>query len=65
MLGEYTSLAMALPVSTLIGYAMGYGLDKLFGTHFLWIVFLIFGTAAGLVQIIRQLAEDVKDDDSV
>jgi len=63
MLGEYTSLAMTLPISTLVGYAMGYGLDRLFGTHFLYIVFLILGTAAGFVQVIRKLLKDARDDE--
>ena len=39
--GEYTSLAFLLPVSTLVGYAIGYLLDKAFGTHFLYVVFLV------------------------
>ncbi|MBZ5585912.1 MAG: AtpZ/AtpI family protein [Acidobacteriia bacterium] len=64
MLGEYTSMALLLPVSTLVGYGMGYGLDRLFGTHFLYIVFLILGTAAGFVEIIRQLLQDVRDDET-
>lgn len=63
MLGEYTGLAMSLPVSTLVGYAIGYGLDKLFGTHFLYIVFLILGSAAGMMQIVKKLMKDARDDD--
>jgi F0F1-type ATP synthase assembly protein I len=63
MLGEYTTLAMSLPVSTLLGYAMGYGLDKLFGTKFLYIIFLILGSAAGMMQIVKKLLKDARDDD--
>ncbi|HLJ15669.1 MAG TPA: AtpZ/AtpI family protein [Bryobacteraceae bacterium] len=33
--GRYLSLAALLPISTFIGYAIGYGLDHFFGTHFL------------------------------
>ncbi len=63
MLAEYTSMALLLPISTIVGYGMGYGLDRLFGTHFLRVVFLILGTAAGFVEIIRQLLQDARDDE--
>lgn len=63
MLGEYTTLAMSLPVSTFVGYAIGYGLDKLFGTNFLYIIFLILGSAAGMMQIVKKLLKDARDDD--
>jgi F0F1-type ATP synthase assembly protein I len=52
---RYTSIAMALPVATFTGYLIGYLLDRLFGTGFLKIVFLLFGIAAGFVQLIREL----------
>jgi F0F1-type ATP synthase assembly protein I len=60
--GEYTSLAFLLPAATFVGYAMGYLLDKAFHTHFLYIVFLILGIAAGFVQLIRQLQRDTGGD---
>jgi F0F1-type ATP synthase assembly protein I len=62
MVGEYTSLAFLLPVSTLVGYAIGYLLDKAFGTHWLYIPFLILGTVAGFVQLLRTLLRDTRDD---
>jgi len=62
--GEYTSLAFMLPVATFLGYTIGYLLDKAFGTHFLYIAFLLFGIAAGFVQLIRQLMRDTRDDGS-
>jgi F0F1-type ATP synthase assembly protein I len=40
---EYTGLALLLPASTFVGYAIGYYLDKAFGTTWLQIVFLISG----------------------
>lgn len=64
MVGEYTSLAFMLPVATFVGYLIGYLLDKAFGTHFLYIPFLILGIAAGFVQLIRQLLRDTQDDGS-
>jgi F0F1-type ATP synthase assembly protein I len=62
MVGEYTSLAFLLPVSTLVGYAIGYLLDKAFGTHWLYIPFLVLGTVSGFVQILRTLLRDTRDD---
>ena len=58
--GEYSSLAFMLPASTLIGYGIGYLLDRAFHTHFLYIPFLILGIAAGFVQLIRQLMRDTR-----
>jgi ATP synthase protein I len=58
LLGRYMSLAMALPVSTFVGYAIGYGLDRWLGTGFLKIVFLLLGIAAGFVELIRGLKRE-------
>lgn len=63
--GEYSSMAFVIPVSCLVGYAIGYYLDKYFETHFLYIVFLMLGAVSGLVQIYRQVTKDTKDDDGV
>jgi len=57
-IGKYASLAMLLPVSTGVGYAMGYGLDYLFHTHWLRIVFLVLGTISGFISLIRELDKD-------
>jgi F0F1-type ATP synthase assembly protein I len=59
--GEYTSLAFMLPASTLVGYAIGYLLDRALGTSFLKVVFLILGIASGFVQLIRQVQRDTRD----
>jgi F0F1-type ATP synthase assembly protein I len=64
MVGQYTSLAFLLPVATFVGYVLGYLLDKAFGTHYLYIPGLIFGIAAGFVQLIRQLMRDTRNDGS-
>jgi F0F1-type ATP synthase assembly protein I len=61
MVGEYTSLAFLLPAASLVGYAIGYLLDRAFHTHFLYIPFLILGIAAGFVQLIRQVLRDTRD----
>lgn len=59
---EYTSLAFILPASTFVGYLIGYWLDRKFGTTWLQIVFLILGSVAGFVQLIRQIMRDSRDD---
>ena len=62
--GEYTGLEFLIPVSTFVGYAIGYLLDKAFGTHFFYLIFLVLGTAAGFVQLIRQFLRDSRDNES-
>jgi F0F1-type ATP synthase assembly protein I len=64
MVGEYTALAFMLPAATFVGYAIGYLLDKAFGTHFLYIPFLVLGIISGFVQLIRQLLRDTRNDGS-
>lgn len=55
---KYAGLAFLLPTCILVGYVIGYFLDKLFKTHFLYIVFLLFGVAAGLIELIRELNQN-------
>jgi len=52
---RYLSLGILLPASTMVGYAIGYGLDHYFGTHWLAIVFAVLGTVGGFIQFIRAL----------
>lgn len=62
--GEYTSLAFLFPTAIVVGLAIGHLLDKTFGTHFLYLVFLLLGIAAGFVELIRRLLRDTRDDGS-
>ena len=57
-LGKYYSLALLLPASVFVGFLIGYLLDKAFGTHFLKIVMLLLGVAAGIIEVIRELSKD-------
>ena len=43
---------MIFPVSIVFGYGSGYLHDKWFGTTSLKIVFLLFGVAAGFVNLV-------------
>lgn len=56
--GKYLTLATLLPAASFVGYLMGYGLDHLFGTRFLRVIFLILGAIGGFVNLLRQLNRD-------
>lgn len=61
---RYATLGFVLPATTFVGYAIGYLLDKLFDTGFLWIVFLVLGVAGGFIELIREgkaLAKQAED----
>jgi F0F1-type ATP synthase assembly protein I len=60
--GIYLSLAIMLPASMAAGYFIGLVLDNAFGTHFLYIIFLILGIATGFIELMRQLLRDTRDD---
>jgi len=57
-LGKYYRVAFLLPASILVGFVIGYVLDKIFGTGFLKIIFLFLGVAAGIIEVIRELSKD-------
>jgi ATP synthase protein I len=57
-LGKYYNIAFLLPASILVGFVIGYVLDKIFGTGFLKIIFLLLGVAAGIIEVIRALSKD-------
>lgn len=56
--GKYSGLMFLIPFCVLIGYAIGYSLDKAFGTGFFKIVFLLLGVASGMIELIRELKKD-------
>lgn len=52
VIGTLSTVGITLVVSTVIGYYMGFYLDKLFGTSpWLTVVFLMFGIAAGFKNL--------------
>lgn len=56
--GKYYGVVFLVPASVLVGFGIGYGLDKLFGTGFLKIIFLFLGLASGMIELIRELNKD-------
>jgi F0F1-type ATP synthase assembly protein I len=54
-------LALMLPVGTVVGWAIGLGLDKWLHQHWIYIPGLILGAAAGFVEIFRVVFKQMKD----
>lgn len=64
---EASSVGIQLVISTFVGLAIGYGLDRLFGTSpYLTFVFLIVGIIAGFWELLRvaKKAERMKNGDN-
>ena len=57
-IGKYLGLALMLPISTCVGYALGYGLDALFHTTWIRWVMLGFGSIAGFLDLLYELDKD-------
>jgi F0F1-type ATP synthase assembly protein I len=57
-LGKYYGMIFILPAAVLVGFGIGYGLDKVFHTGFLKVVFLLLGAAAGMIDLFRELSKD-------
>jgi ATP synthase protein I len=53
LLGNVSTVGINLVVSTFVGFAIGWGLDKLFGTSFIKIIFLVLGIIAGFIHLFR------------
>ncbi len=59
------TMATMIPVSTAVGFVMGYFLDKLFKTEpYLVVIFTIFGIIAGFKNIIEFIVKEEKRLDS-
>jgi len=58
--GEHVGIQLV--VSTFAGLAIGYGLDKLFGTSFLKFIFLAFGIVAGFWEIFKVVKKQEEKD---
>ena len=56
------SVGMVFPIAIVIGYVIGYYLDRWFGTSFLKIVFLLIGIAAGFVGFYRTIVQFENDE---
>jgi F0F1-type ATP synthase assembly protein I len=54
-MGRFLGLAFLLPCCVLVGYIIGHYLDKAFGTHYLTLIFLLLGIAAGFIELFREM----------
>jgi ATP synthase protein I len=52
-LGKAFKISTELVAGVFVGGFIGWALDKAFGTHFLIVIFLLLGIAAGFVNVIR------------
>ncbi len=50
---RYLEIGLLFPASTVAGLLVGYGLDRLFHTHFLYWVCMLLGIASAFVQFVR------------
>jgi ATP synthase protein I len=49
-----SALGLTFAFSVLIGFGIGYGLDRLFHTApFLMLIFIVLGFASGIISIVR------------
>jgi ATP synthase protein I len=49
-----STLGLTFAFSVLVGFAIGYGLDRLFHTSpFLMISFILLGLASGIINLVR------------
>jgi F0F1-type ATP synthase assembly protein I len=57
LLAEYSSLAIMMPASAVVGYLIGAGLDDWLRTGRLFtIIFVVLGIGAGFLELVRVLA---------
>lgn len=57
------TVGLNLVLSTFIGLAIGYWLDKVFGTSpWLTIIFLVLGIIAGFRELFRMAKKEIRDD---
>lgn len=57
-IARYSQLAFVLPTATVVGWAVGFGLDHWLHTTWLYIPGLLVGIMAGFVELIRTVIRD-------
>jgi F0F1-type ATP synthase assembly protein I len=55
-IAKYSQLAFMFPAAVVAGLLIGYGLDRWLHTHWLYLVGLILGIAAGFVELVRTVS---------
>jgi len=63
-LSSLIGVGMVFPISIVIGYGIGYYMDRWLGTTYLKVVFLLFGIASGFVSFFRSIAAAEREENS-
>jgi F0F1-type ATP synthase assembly protein I len=62
-LGKYLSLGLTLPASVAAGYIIGSLADRWLHVPFLRVLGIALGMAAGILQVLRELARESRRSD--
>lgn len=54
---QYAHIGLAIPAATIAGLLLGTLLDRLFHTHWIYLVGLLLGVVAGFYDIIRAVQQ--------
>jgi len=57
---RYTQLALVFPAAVVVGWLIGAGLDRWLHTTWLYLAGLLFGIAAGFIELIRAFMRNAK-----
>ena len=55
-------IAIILPVSVVVGWAIGAGLDKWLHQHWIYLAGLLLGCVAGFIEVFRLIQQNSGDD---
>jgi len=58
---RYSEIGFIIPAAVLLGYGLGWLLDRAFQVHWLNIAGVIFGAIAGFIQMIRMVSRLNRD----
>ena len=59
-LGALSTVGLSFVLAIVMGFGAGLLLDRWLGTGFLWIVFFLFGLAAGVLNVYRTTGKFLK-----
>lgn len=59
-IARYSELAFILPACTVVGWLIGAGLDMWLHTHWIYLLGLLLGIAAGFVHLVRTVVAGEK-----
>lgn len=59
-LGALSTVGLSFVLAIVMGFGAGYMLDRWLGTNWLWIVFFLFGLAAGVLNVYRTTGKFLK-----